>query len=100
MTLRTEELALYLQCIAEVLYGYKVPEFEQVLGVSESKLADEYIRLRTFQNSAHLNANFPDVQIRYVVIKTVMEELGSEFQTRTGYHLPEAAQLLDKSKTG
>jgi hypothetical protein len=100
MKLQTEELALYLQCIAEVLYGFRVPEFEQSLGISEGKLADEYTRLRAFQNSAHLDANLPDVQLRSAVIKTVMEELGSEFQTRTGYHLPEAAQLFDKSKTG
>ena len=95
MQLSQDELILYLQCLNEVLRGFSVQNFDQTLGVSKSELAAEDATLREIERSFRKESSILDVHIRAEVIIVTMEELGeSEFQTRTGFELSEAARLL------
>ena len=97
MQISREELILYLQCLNEVLRGFAVQNFERRLGVSKAELTKEDARLREIEKFARNGGSIPDVHVRAAVINATMEELGeSEFQTRTGFELPEAQKILER----
>jgi hypothetical protein len=99
MLLSQKELALYLQCLNEVLRGFSVEDFLGTLHASQSELAIEDQRLREIELAATSGSPLPDVQVRTAVIKATMKELGeSEFETRTGFQLREARFLLQKAE--
>jgi len=75
----------------EILNGFKIAEFERVVGVPESGFRAMTIAFRSEPNVA---VNREQAIVLRNALNAVMIELTSEFQTRTGYELLEAAEVL------
>jgi len=75
----------------EIRNGCNIPEFERVVGVPESVIRAMTMAFRTEPNVA---VNREQAIVLRKALNVVMSELTSEFQTRTGYELSEAAEVL------
>jgi len=75
----------------EILSGFKIAEFERVVGVPESGFRGMSIAFRSKPNVA---VNREQAIVLRNALNAVMIELTSEFQIRTGYERSEAAEVL------
>jgi hypothetical protein len=75
----------------ELLNGFKINEFERVVGISK----DGFRAMRiAFQSEPNLALKPEQALVLRNALNAVMIELNSEFQTRTGYELSRAAEVL------
>jgi hypothetical protein len=75
----------------EILNGFKIAEFERVVGVPKSGFRAMSI---AFQSEPNVAVNREQAIVLRNALSAVMVELTSEFQTRTGYELSEAAEVV------
>jgi len=99
MQLSHDELVLYLQCLNEVLRGFKITNFDQTLGISKQHLHAEDEQLRAIEKSGQTFSTILDIPIRPTVINATISELEWEFQIRTGFEISEAKELLKRITT-
>jgi hypothetical protein len=99
MKFTLKELALYQQCVNEVLRGFHMPDMERTVGVSYAVLMKEDAVLFTMRKSAKDAENTAPVPVRPLVIAETIHQLGADdFATRTGYTLDEGYLFLEKAK--
>ena len=84
----------------EVVNGFKVPNFEQVIGVTEAHFANVAKHLRSEATGASVLINWTNVRAFRNALQAVLAELGEpEFQTRTGVPLSVGEEVLDRLDT-
>jgi hypothetical protein len=100
INLSPQEIALYRQCINEVLRGFHAPDMEQTVGVSYAILMKEDAAFYALgKSSAEIDSEDLSIPVRPLVIAEAIRLIGmDEFQTRTGYSLEDGDRLLEKAK--
>ena len=79
----------------EVINGFKVERFEDVLGVSEAQFSALALEFRRLDGAIKLDTRKGVIFRR--ALKLVLDELGpDEFQTRTGHGFEESRTVLKR----
>jgi hypothetical protein len=76
----------------EILNGFDLQNFKRVVGVTRDEFKLMVVALRATSPGASISS--AQAIIFRNALAEVMKELGTEFQTRTGYELTEASVVL------
>jgi hypothetical protein len=96
-----DELALFANCLNEVLHGFAVPEFESRIGTTRQR-AQQLLDLLNGSyeqppgQRAALNISSHDANAIAMAATVVISELGEEeFSTRVGHEVATAREYLN-----
>jgi hypothetical protein len=99
INLSAQEIALYRQCVNEVLAGFYAPSQEQTVGVSYAALMKEDAAFyELHKSSADAKSSDLSIPVRPLVIAEAIRALADDFQKRTGHSVDDGYRLLEKAK--
>jgi hypothetical protein len=91
------DFSLFDSVLVEVLHGFRIPNFEKVLGADKQTFTRLFGDVRGVSPDHDLMLDEIDVlRIRNAIRETLRELGEEEFQTRTGYDFEEGEQTLER----
>jgi hypothetical protein len=93
---RAEHWKLFGNVLNEVLHGFRLPNFEQVISASERDLKGLLNHILTLQTSDELTLDVSKLRAVRNALRETIRELGiEEFHTRTGYEFEDGKRILN-----
>jgi len=88
LNLQLDEVRSIRAALGEVCFGFRVPEFEEVLGGSEQEvrgLFERFDKLSDVGKAVSINISEKELEMIIDAVRETLRELGhEEFHTRTG----------------
>lgn len=92
----SDDWLLFGSALNEVAHGFRVPEFEQVIGVQKEKVEELLVRLDDLQQPKDLLLGKADLLVIRNALRETIRELGvEEFHIRTGFDYEQGQALLE-----
>jgi len=91
-----ERELLAWEVMNEIINGFHVDNFDVAIGSSRDQTVALGLRLRAIPRECEALIDQHEVRILRNALKLTLEELGSEFQTRTGFYPEEGLAVLDR----
>jgi hypothetical protein len=93
----SEDLGLLQSVLNEVLNGFKVPDFDQRIGMNRGEAEELFKRIRSLHCGDSLTLGLHEARAFRNALSETIKELGpEEFHTRTGYTLSHGNASLNR----